>query len=133
MSFFLRFTDNPAGDQERGCSYHYSDFTPGSLIDGFEVFTFEDERQYIANMFQCDADDITVLEGCYVQQLPGLCAFELEAENIEDAIEEAKGFGRIGSYNLATMRDIACIFEGTRIDTCPEGCVFTDAKFICKL
>jgi hypothetical protein len=61
------------------------------------------------------------------------CKSQKTAETIEDAIEEANGFGRIDSYNLATMRDIACIFEGTRIDTCPEGCVFTDAKFICKL
>jgi hypothetical protein len=53
MNYFLRFTDNPNSDLERGTSIHASDDGENTILDG-------------------------------------LCGYLLEAESLEEAIEEAK-------------------------------------------
>jgi hypothetical protein len=85
-------------------------------------------------MFGCDSSDIEYIEDmkCYAQSLGGLCAFELESDNLEDAIEEAKEIN-VGSYSFESMKDIAYIFEGQYHDSCPEGAVFNRGKLIQKI
>lgn len=92
---YLRFSNDIEKDINRGYSMHYSgmgrDFTPQQVADAFGV----------------DVSDIEYNEEAreYVQALPGLCAFELEADNLEDAIEEAKSFYYNDVYNAESMRN----------------------------
>ena len=79
MSFFLRFTTEAREDLQRGQSMHATSFAEGEIT-----------IERLAEMMDCDEDDIEVVCGHYVQMLEGLCGFELEAENIEEAIEEVE-------------------------------------------
>jgi hypothetical protein len=67
------------------------------------------------------------------EELDGLCGFELEAETIEEAIEEAQLHNEGIVYNFKSMGDIAYIFEGKFLDFVPDGHVFEPAKFITKV
>lgn len=91
--YFLRFTENPEADLERGQSYHYDD----------------DGNKY---------------------EVGGLCGFELEAETLEEAIEEVKEFSWNYVYNFKSMGDIACIFTGEDVDTVPDGDVFEAEELV---
>lgn len=103
MAYFIRYTETPQEDLERGCSYHLADVP----AEGYEW------NDYFR---------------CYAQELEGLCAFELDAETEEEAIEEAEefGFGAIFSSEM----DSYCVLQGQFIDTCPEGCVIRANKII---
>jgi len=127
MAFFLRFTNNPILDLQRGSSYHFSSFSKG-----FHSSDEEKEIKYVAEMFGCDSDDIEYIDNKYVQALGGLCGFELDSEDLEDAIDEAKKIN-VGSYSFEAMKDIAYIFEGQYYDSCPEGAVFNRGKLIQKI
>lgn len=58
--------------------------------------------------------------GQWIQELSGLCAFEMDSDNLEDAIEEAKEFSRGGDYKSSTMPHWH-ILEGVYAGDCPEG------------
>ena len=79
MKFFLRYTNTANEDLERGTSINASGL-------GVNDCSKED----VALMFNCDETMIDVVDGCFVQVLNGLCGYELDAETIEEAIEEAK-------------------------------------------
>ena len=108
---FMRSTNNAEKDLEGGYSYHQSDFKVGSITwleDG------ETEKQWVANGFGCTEDEIEVAEdGYYVQALEGLCAYALEAETLEEAIEE------IAEMDIEHMESInpenIHIFEGKEV------------------
>jgi len=129
MTYFLRFTQTANEDLERNASYHASGIPE-------EEMSIED----MASMFDCEEEDIILLDYgiyfrniengnmCYFQRLNGLCGFELESENLEDAIKEAENFYFNSVYNTADMIDFS-IFEGVYTDDCPEGIVF-DAENI---
>ena len=79
MKYFVRFTDTAKADLERGTSVNASD------LDVNEI-----SRGDAAHMFNCDEDSIQEIEGCWYQILDGICGYELEADNLEDAIEEVE-------------------------------------------
>jgi len=79
MSYFLRYTNTANEDLERGTSVNASD------LDVNEI-----SKSDAASMFGCEAEMIEEVNGCWFQILNGLCGYQLEADTIEDAIEEAK-------------------------------------------
>ena len=110
---FMRSTNNTEKDLNGGYSYHQSDFKAGT-IDWLE--DGETEKQWVAKEFGCDEDEIEIAEdGYYVQALPGLCAYDLEAETLEEAIEE------ISEMNIDFIAGInpknIYIFEGEEVDS----------------
>lgn len=76
MSYFLRYTNTAVKDLKRGTSIHASDFC-GS-------------KKEAAEMFGCDKESVKLIKGSYCQVLDGLCGYLLEAETLEDAIEEVE-------------------------------------------
>jgi len=127
---FLRSTNNPEKDLQGGYSYHQSDFKAGTinwLEDG------ETEISWVAKAFGCDESEIEVAEdGYYVQALEGLCGYALEAETLEEAIEE------ISEMNLNSMESInpdnVYIFEGDEVssDFVIEGTLFIPKSLLGK-
>lgn len=129
MTYFLRYTEKAEQDLERNESYHNSDYKVCSL-DWLE--DGQTEKEFVAEVFGCDVDEIEVAEdGYYVQVLNGLCGFELESENLEEAIEEAEYFKFNSVYNSVDMPNWA-IYEGSYNDDCPEGCLFNAQKIAYK-
>lgn len=114
MAYFLRYTEQPTKDLKRGTSVH-----PSDIIDkktAIEVL----------------GDDITKVNGFWCQVIDGLCGFELEADNLEDAIEEVEDH-RCGSYDFRTMGKMAVIFEGEiTSEDVPEGCAFNPKSIAYK-
>ena len=127
---FMRSTNNAEKDLEGGYSYHQSDFKVGSITwleDG------ETEKQWVANGFGCTEDEIEVAEdGFYVQALEGLCAYALEAETLEKAIEE------ISEMDIEHMESINTeniyIFEGKEVYSpfIVEGTLMNPTKLLGK-
>ena len=88
MKYFLRYTNTANEDLERGTSVNASD------LDVNEI-----SKEYAASMFGCDEEMIEEVNECWFQILNGICGYELEAETIEEAIEEAsieKQFAFVG-------------------------------------
>jgi len=108
---FMRSTNDAEKDLKGGYSYHQSDFKAGT-IDWLE--DGETEKQWVAKRFGCDEEEIEIAEdGYYVQALEGLCAYALEAETLEEAIEE------ISEMDIEHMESInpenIYIFEGKEV------------------
>ena len=75
-------------------------------------------------MLDCDKDEIKVIDGFYVQMLDGLCGFELEAETLEEAIEEVKeGLEEPKSpFHQYSQLGGGAIFKGVLTDSeVPDG------------
>ena len=88
MKFFLRYTNTANDDLERGTSVNASDLNVNEI-----------SKEDAASMFGCDEEMIEEVNGCWFQILNGICGYELEAETIEEAIEEAateKQFAFVG-------------------------------------
>lgn len=119
MKYFLRYSLNIDKDIERGVSYHYTGLDKSFSIEEIENCTglSIDELEYNE-----DAD-------MYVQPLLGLCAFELDAETLEEALKEARGFRFNDVYNSESM-DNFHILTGDYEDECPEGCVISNAELV---
>ena len=79
MKYFLRYTNTANEDLERGTSVNASD------LDVNEI-----SKKDAAAMFGCCEEMIEEVNGCWFQILDGICGYELEAETIEEAIEEAE-------------------------------------------
>ena len=94
--YYLRFTDTAKEDLERGTSLNHSGLDSSSKIES------------VAELFGCDADSIELLDGLYVQVLNGLCGYELQSDNLEDAIEEVEN-----NYYQFSNVGKAIIFNGT--------------------
>jgi hypothetical protein len=103
MTLFLRYTETPAADLERNCSYH--------LADAQEPGT--EWNEYFNG---------------YAQELEGLCAFEIEADDMEGAIEKAQEFRYNGTYH-SQNGDSWCLLTGRLLVVGEEG-VIIDAKEI---
>lgn len=118
MSYFLRFTNQPEIDVQNRYSLHFSDLSVSEF-----------SKETAASLFGCDEDSIVEVRGVWCQELEGLCGYLLEADNLEDAIEEVESqtwqFEFVGAAN---------IFEGTYIPTnCPDGDVFSVKTHIATL
>ena len=110
MAFFLRYTENIEADIDRGYSYH---------LTGLEVnhYSVDQAAEYAG----CDAEDIEVVNGCYSQKLDGLCAFELDVDNLDDAIKAAKNFS-FSNSSYSSEENNWVIVKGVSIGRgCPEG------------
>ena len=131
MAYFLRYTQNAQLDLERNSSFHASGLSEK-----------DSTTENIASLFECEIEDVILLDNgiyndgvsngdmCYFHQLEGLCGFELEADTIEEAIEEANDFGFNEVYNSDSMGDIVTIFEGEYLDENLEGCLFDAEKIV---
>jgi len=97
MAYYLRFTETAEQDLERGTSIHSSDLS---------VNDFTTEQA--ANYFGCDIEAVGEFNGCYCQILDGICGYELQAETLEDAIEEVNSnqyqFSSIGKAVIYSGR-----------------------------
>lgn len=111
MAFFLRFTNSAKEDLERGTSLHLSDFSK-------EDISIAD----LAEMFDCDEDDIVEFNGRLCQQLDGICGYELEATTIEEAIEEVnEGVFQFSDSGKAVIyRGV----ESSQTNLVPDGDLF---------
>ena len=116
-TYFLRFTQNPEQDIERGTSAHYSDLKVN-----------ETDQENAASLFGAEVEEIQDIEGYWCHVLDGLCGFQLQADTLEAAIEEVKDFEHNSVYSMQTMGDIATIFSGVYSNEVPEGCVFYPKK-----
>lgn len=124
MAFYLRYTEKPIEDLLRGVSYHAS----GMSVEDTTI-------ENVTSLFDCDEECIVELDWgvyskgkadgniCYFQELNGLCGFELEAETLEDAIEEANEFEYNSAYESSNTN--WAIFEGEYAGDCPEGELFS--------
>lgn len=119
MALYLRYTENIEKDVERGVSYHYT---------GLDKDTTAEE---VANACNIDIDEVEYNGEArqWVQVLPGLCAFELDADNLEDAVKEAKDFYNSSVYNTRDMGPYA-IVEGDYVGDCPEGDCISVTKIL---
>jgi len=108
MKFYIRFTDTPSADLVRKVSYHLSDVEAEGYVwnEYFNAYAFE---------------------------LPGLCAYELDVENVEEAIEKAGSFQQ-DIFDAQSELDSYCVLAGTYVTDCPEGDVInpTEILFIKK-
>jgi hypothetical protein len=115
-TYFLRFTDDIQADIKRGCSYHSTGIRKEDM-----------KKAQVAEMMDCDKEDIVVLDGYYVQELPGLCAFLIEAEDLEEAIEEVES-NDWGIFDPVTEGWV--LMTGVDVDNCPEGVVIRPGKVL---
>ncbi len=134
MAYFLRFTETPQLDIERGTSYHLSGIRLGDVYDTeYNLLEGDEAIERVAELLGCDESDIVLFDnGTYAQAIGGLCCFDLESEDLQSAIKEAKGVSS-GAYSYKTHGHMAYIFEGECYDLCPEGAVMTNAKLIQKI
>lgn len=128
-TYFLRYTATPELDMENEYSVHMTPFVVGQVFFGDEE---ESEEARVAESIDCSEDDIIIVNGQYAQRLEGLCAFELSADTLEEAIKEAKEHEFNGVYNFESMGDLAVIFEGEYAGDCPEGELMTALKIAHK-
>lgn len=119
MKLYLRYSENISKDLKNGHSFHYTGLDKDYTI------------QQVAEYCNIDESEIDYNEEArqYVQVLPGLCAFELESDNLEDAIEEAKNFRYNSAYNSEDM-NFWHILSGEYCGDCPEGDCIDDAELL---
>lgn len=113
MALYLRFSTSIQEDIERGTSVHCTSLDRSHIATEQEV----EECFNIENVIYVENHEILGTQ--YVQVLDGLCAFELDADNLEDAIEEAKTLERDG-YSSESCPDWH-ILEADYCGDCPEG------------
>ena len=131
--FFLRYTNSPEEDLNRNASFHAS----GISKDDSTI-------ESMSEAFDCDEESIVLLDNglyangipdgdvCYFQKLDGLCGFQLESNNLDDAINEAHKFRFNGVYNSEDMNSVIVIFKGSFIESNQEGCLFDAKKIVYK-
>jgi hypothetical protein len=111
--FYLRYTSTPQEDYDRGASCH---FTPWNTKDA----TIEE----VAEWLEIDEDEIeekiAIVDDRYILPLNGLCCFALEAETLEDAIQEAQAF----ENKFDGLPKTLWIGEDADYDDCPDGDMF---------
>lgn len=105
MGLYIRFTDTPKQDLQRNESYHLA----GDIC--YEGCEWNDYLK------------------CFAQPLGGLCAYALDAETIEDAIEEAATFKK-DIFNAENDCDGYCIMIGEYVGDCPEGDVISASEIV---
>lgn len=128
MDYFIRYTQNAKLDIERKYSYHHSDYKVGDVAKWDD----EDERQeeeILSEVWNCEIEDVVIINNYYSQKLSGLCAFELSAHTEEEAIEEATKHYYNSVYNTKDFPSFS-VFAGEYINECPEGCLFMAIKII---
>lgn len=111
MAYFLRFTETANEDLERGTSIHASDL---SIND----YTIEQASE----IFGCDVDMVGEFNDCHCQILAGICGYTLNAETLEEAIEEIEE----NDYQFSFVGQ-AVIFKGrysSDSDLVPDGDLF---------
>jgi hypothetical protein len=116
MRYYIRYSEDICSDIERGFSRHYT---------GYDKRFSEEEMEGICNG-ELEFDEGI---GQWVQKLPGLCAFELDAITECEAIEEAKQHHYSEVYN--SNNNISYhILRGDYVDDCPEGDVIDNVELI---
>jgi acyl CoA:acetate/3-ketoacid CoA transferase alpha subunit len=109
MSFFLRFTNTAKNDLKRGTSIHATGYDKTIC-----------SKKAMSELLGCDVSDIKIVNGLYVQVLNGICGYLLEAETIEEAIEEVND----NSYQFDFVGR-AVIFKGRYVENdVPDGDLF---------
>lgn len=119
MKFYLRYSEEIERDLERGYSFHYT---------GMDKSFSEEDIESATGISFADLE-YNEEAGQYVQPLAGLCAFELDAETVEEAIEEAKEFHFNEVYNSNAM-NFYHIIAGEYADDCPEGVCITNVSVV---
>lgn len=113
-TYFLRFTSTAEADLRRNVSYHSTGIRKEDAT-----------KKEVAEMLDCNVSAIKVLKGYYVQELNGLCAFEVEADSIEEAEESVEQYQNRYQYGESWA-----IFSGVYRGDCPEGCTFLATKIL---
>lgn len=94
MQYYIRYTEHAEEDVAHGHSYHLADGPgPGLKYNRFLK--------------------------AYAERLPGLCAYALEADNVQDAIEEAATHSYYPVFSAES--DSYCVLQGEYVGDCPEG------------
>jgi len=122
MALILRYTENAVQDLKHGYSYHQ--IQPLSIYEALvDLHDGLSALEVASKLLDIDVDELEVKNGIILQALSGLCGFELDSENIEDAIEEAMAFRYNHVYNTKEMPFFA-IYEGSVIEGNEEGVLF---------
>lgn len=113
MAFFLRYTATPKKDMKRGTSLHVGE-----------------GEKYVKQF------------GCKCTVLDGLCAHEVDGEDLEDAIQDAistvlwarKNSGASGNYPEGDGF-AAYLFEGevSEDDRCDDGILFHATRLVANI
>lgn len=141
MAYFIRHTNNPQADLERGYSFvgyqlwssehialeTLAENTGEAFVDGFDLELYADD-----NAHRVGQDNVTGLWGT---RRSGLCAYaEYETEQAARAALDE------GNYKHAAGGDFAqfaVVFEGTptfnqELDGQDEGCTFRPVRIVCQ-
>lgn len=135
MALYLRFSENILADIERGTSIHRTDFAKMDTVEEAVEYFYgdlnEDKRERIISdcetveeVFQKYFDSENEFKYIESQKamceiLDGLCAFELDADNLKDAIEAANELRRDG-YDVRLDPNWH-ILDAKYCGDCPEG------------
>lgn len=106
MAFYLRYSKEIKKDIKRGCSYH---------VLGLDKSDFKTAKE-VSKTFNMDCVKWHRVAKMWVQELPGLCAFYLDAETLEEA---AKEFDR--EFYRSIDMPYWHILEAKYVGDCPEG------------
>lgn len=121
MAFYLRYSENIEKDIENGHSYHYT---------GLDKSDFK-RKSEVAECLNIESSNVAYNKkvGQWVEELEGLCAFELESDNLDEAIEEAKDFRYNEVYNSEAM-PFWNILDANYVGECPEGDLISVNKLL---
>lgn len=118
MEYFLRFTETAKKDLNRGTSIHATGYDKSMCT-----------KKEISELMNCEVSDIKVVGGLYVQVLNGLCGYLLQAETIEEAIEEVSE----NKYQFEFVGN-PVIFKGKyQENDVPDGDLFIPLSIEAKL
>jgi hypothetical protein len=112
MAYFIRWTETPEADLARGTSLH---------------MTGLDEKYMAAELLGCEEDELKLVDNQWCQVLPGLCGYECESDEVEEAIQE---LGNAIKNGIDYFEKTFTLFEGEWMGGCPEGCIFRAARII---
>lgn len=119
--FFLRFSEEPEEDKERGYSFDFTGMQPEDFCydaDGCET----EEPDY--SQLTDDSDMIEILDdGTVAVKFEGLCGHILEAKTLEDAIQEVQEEGEWSGAAWSDLPKTIWVGEETE-DYVPEGTAF---------
>jgi hypothetical protein len=112
--YFVRLSLHPELDLGRKTSVHLSDYS-----------TIKEAQEYYP-----DLEFIELQDGSIAEVLEGLAGYKLDADNLEDAIEEANTMLNKDANSTVFYDRIPVIYKGKLIDEIPDGFIFTPNSIV---
>lgn len=119
--YFIRFTNRPTLDLERKTSIHESD-----------ILMSEMSKKEFIELYKLDKEEneIITIDNYYCELLNGLCGFECESEELQEALKELQEVQEDGIEIYDSSFEFH-LFEGELSDEIlPDGVLFIPSKLI---